>query len=38
MWSADLKKVFKGLQIDLENPADSNLLYGTIWNMYLFFE
>ncbi len=27
MWSADLKKVFKGLKIDLENPADTRLFF-----------
>ncbi len=37
MWSADLKKVFKGLQIDFENPADTRLFYGTIWNNVFFF-
>ncbi len=36
MWSADLKKVFKGLKIDLENPADTRLFYGTIWNIYIY--
>ncbi len=37
MWSADLKKVFKGLNIYLENPADTRLFYGTIWIINLFF-
>ncbi len=37
MWSADLKKVFKGLKIDFENPADTRLFYGTIWNNYYYF-
>ncbi len=34
MWSADHKKVFKGL--DFENPADTRLFYGTIWNIYIY--
>ncbi len=30
MWSADLKKVFKGLKIYFDNPADTRLFYDTI--------
>ncbi len=30
MWSADLKKVFKGLNIYFDNPADTRLFYDTI--------
>ncbi len=37
MWSADLKKVFKGLKIVFENCADTNIFYGTIWNIIIFF-
>ncbi len=37
MWSADLKKVLKGLKIDFENPAETRLFYGTIWNNFFIF-
>ncbi len=37
MWSADLKKVFKGLKINFENPAETRLFYGTIWNNFFYF-
>ncbi len=30
MWSADLKKVFKGLTIYFDNSADTRLVYDTI--------
>ncbi len=35
--SADLKKVLKGLKIDFENPAETRLFYGTIWNNIFIF-
>ncbi len=37
MWSADLKKVLKGHKIDFENPAETRLFYGTIWNNFFIF-
>ncbi len=33
-----LKKVFKCLKIDFENPADARLFYGTIWNIIIFYK
>ncbi len=33
MWSAGLKKVFKGFKFDLKNTW---LYYGTIWNNFFF--